>query len=33
MFLTNHIEQICNQSENDDNPKEPENLRFAPILI
>jgi len=29
----NHIQQIRNQSENDDIPQEPENLRFAPIII
>jgi len=28
-----HIQQIRNQSENDDIPQEPENLRFAPFLI
>jgi len=28
---TDHIQQIQNQSENDDILQKPENLRFAPI--
>ena len=32
-FLTDHIQQIRNQSENDDIPEESEKLRFAPIII
>ena len=28
-----NIQQICNQSENDDISQEPENLRLAPIII
>ena len=28
-----HIQQICNQSENDFIPQKPENLKFAPIII
>ena len=27
------IQQIRNQSENDDIPQEPENVKFAPIMI
>ena len=27
-----HVQQIRNQSENDNIPQEPENLRFAPII-
>ena len=30
---TDHIQQIRNQSENDYIPQEPENLRFAPVII
>ena len=30
---TDHIQQIQNQTENDDILQKPENLRFAPILI
>ena len=30
---TDHLQQIRNQSENDDIPQEPGNLRFAPIII
>ena len=30
---TDPIQQICNQSENDCIPQEPENLRFAPVII
>ena len=33
VVVLNHIQQIRNQSENDDNPQEPENLRFAPIFF
>ena len=33
VVVLNHIQQIRNQSENDDNPQEPENLRFAPIIF
>ena len=28
-----HIQQIHNQSENNDIPEEPNKLRFAPIII
>ena len=28
-----HIQQIRNQSENDDIPEEPEKLRFASVII
>ena len=31
--LTDHIQQIRNQSEDNDIPQEPENLRFAPIIM
>jgi len=27
------VQEIRNQSENDDIPQEPENLRFAPFII
>ena len=30
---TNHIQQIRNQSENNDIPEEPEKLEFDPIII
>ena len=33
VVLTDHIQQIRNQSENDDIPQEPKNLRFAPNII
>ena len=32
VVLTDHIQQICNQSENYYIPQEPENLRFAPVI-
>ena len=32
-FETDDIQQIGNQSENYDNPEEPEKLRFASIVI
>ena len=32
VVVLNHIQQIRNQSENDDIHQEPENLRFAPII-
>ena len=31
--ITDHIQQICNQSENYYIPQEPKNLRFAPVII
>ena len=30
---TDHIQQIQNQSKNDYIPQEPENLRFAPVIV
>ena len=33
VVLTDHIQQLCNQYENDYIPQEPENLRFAPVII
>ena len=33
VVLTDHIQQIRNQSENDNIPQYPENLRLAPIVI
>ena len=32
-YLTAHIQQIRNQSENDNVPENPENLRFAPVIV
>ena len=32
-LLTDHIQQICNQYENNDIPEEPEKFRFASIII
>ena len=30
---TDHLQQIRNQSENDDIPQEPGNLRFATLIV
>ena len=32
-FSTDHIQQIRNESKNYDNPEEPKQLRYAPIII
>ena len=31
--VVDHIQQVRNQSDNDDIPEEPEKLKFAPIII
>ena len=33
VFSSDHIQQICNQSENDYIPQEPETLRFSSLII
>ena len=31
--VTDHIQQIRNQSENNDTPEKPEKFKFSPILF
>jgi len=31
--IKHHIQQVRNQSENNDTPEEPEKFKFAPILF